>query len=135
MIAIQGSSSHRHHSAQSCLRVPITHSSHKRSTTPEYQTIMNIEDIKSAFSDGRRMSQLVVKMGFKPMVKAYVKLMHRQEKTEIVEKLKVLIKNKLWVESDIAFNPGNIKSKLKTINHGDAWINNFMFSSEDPKVI
>ena len=96
---------------------------------------MNIEDIKSAFSDGRKMSQLVVKMGFKPMVKAYVKLMHRQEKTEIVQKLKVLIKNKLWAESDIAFNPGNIKSKLKTINHGDAWINNFMFSSEDPKVI
>ena len=96
---------------------------------------MNIEDIKSAFSDGRRMSPMFVKMFFKPMLKGYVKLMHRQEKTEIVKKLKVLIKNKLWQESDIALNPGNIQSKLKTINHGDAWINNFMFSSEDPKVI
>ena len=66
------------------------------------------------------------------MLNGSVKLMEQQGKTEIQEKLKLLLKDRIWKESGVCFDSGKISSKLMTVTHGDAWINNMMFNTDDP---
>ena len=95
---------------------------------------MNHEDVKSAFGELKKMSPLFIKLFFKPMLNGSVKLMKQQGKTEIQEKLKLLLKDRIWKESGVCFDSGKISSKLMTVTHGDAWINNMMFNTDDPQV-
>ena len=98
-------------------------------------TIMNIDDVETAFMHQRHVSLSAAKMFFGPFMKGYIKLMETTDHAEATEALRECIqKKKMYERSDVMINPVNYSSKIKTVTHGDAWINNIMFTSSDPQV-
>ena len=99
------------------------------------ETIMKLEDVETAFMELRKLPLSMAKMFFGPIIKGYVRLMETTKHTEVTAKLKECISNgKVYAKADVLLNPSTIRSKIKTMTHGDAWINNMMFTSSDPQV-
>ena len=95
---------------------------------------MNLEDVETAFMELRRIPLSLAKMFFGPIIKGYVSLMETTQHTEVTAKLRECVRSgKIYARSDVLVNPSTITSKIKTMNHGDAWINNMMFTTTDPE--
>ena len=101
----------------------------------EFEQIMNLRDVESAFMDMRAVSASSVKWVYVPTLKSYVKLLKNQGKHEMAAKFKEYFEHKIWDNCQVLYSPADIKSEIKTMCHGDFWVNNMMFNSSDPKVI
>ena len=96
---------------------------------------MNLRDVESAFMDMRAVSASSVKWVYVPTLRSYVKLLKNQGKHEMAAKFKEYFEHKIWDTCQVLYSPADIKSEIKTMCHGDFWVNNMMFNSSDPKVI
>ena len=83
---------------------------------------------------GRKMDKRGIKMWFGKQLKNYVKLaqIHGLD-AAVIEKLKVAIKDTIFQRLGPIMEPESEQSILKTMTHGDVWVNNMLFSSADPE--
>ena len=100
----------------------------------EFEHIMNIRDVESAFMAMRALEVGSLKWVFNPTLKSYVKLLRNQGKQEMAAKFKEYFAHKIWDTFQVLYSPADIKSDIKTMCHGDFWVNNMMFNSSDPEV-
>ena len=95
---------------------------------------MNIEDIEEAFMKLRKIPIWSTKSFFGEFARQFPKLLKNFGGDEkLVARLKFFVKNKLFVESKRMFEPEIETSVMKTMTHGDYWVNNMLFSSSDPE--
>jgi len=95
---------------------------------------MNIEDIEEAFIKLRKIPIWTIKSFFIEFARQFPKLLKNNGGDEkLIERLKFFIKNKLFVESKRLMEPAIERSVMKTMTHGDFWVNNMLFSSADPE--
>ena len=70
------------------------------------------------------------------MIKGYVKLMETTDYDDVTSALKTCVDTgRVYQHQHVVFNPVITKSEIKTVTHGDAWINNLMFTSDNPQVV
>merc|ERR1711915_274280 len=82
---------------------------------------------------GRKHPKWAFKNWASSYVKEYITLLKNHGSEEgTIKRLKRAIKNKIYDELDNFFDPSLEKSKMKTVVHGDFWVNNILFSSDDP---
>merc|ERR1712142_9999 len=73
-----------------------------------------------------------MKSFFGQFAKQFPKLLKNYGGDEkLVERLKYFIKNKLFVQAKRLIQPELERSVLRTMTHGDYWVNNMLFSSPD----
>jgi len=101
---------------------------------PEYvESPMNIEDIENAFMKMRKQSKWYYKQMCRKSMKGYVQLAKNHGlKPETINRLKTAGKNKIIDDLETILAPELEDSKVKTMTHGDFWVNNMLFSSNDP---
>merc|ERR1712126_49905 len=101
---------------------------------PEYvESPMNIEDIENAFMKMRKQSKWTFKQMCRQSMNGYVKLARNHGlKPETITRLKTAVKNKIFDDIETILAPELEDSKVKTMTHGDFWVNNMLFSSNDP---
>merc|ERR1712209_135620 len=98
------------------------------------ETIMNVEDVETAFIIQRHVPFSSVKWSYGSMIKGYVKLMETTDHDDVTSALKKCVDTgRVYQHQHVVFNPVNTKSEIKTVTHGDAWINNLMFTSGNPQ--
>ena len=100
------------------------------------ETIMNVEDVETAFMIQRHVPFSSVKWSYGSMIKGYVKLMETTDHDDVTSALKTCVHTgRVYQHQHVVFDPVLTKSEIKTVTHGDAWINNLMFTSDNPQVV
>ena len=99
----------------------------------EFETIMNITDIEMAFVKQRAADLKVMKWVYKPVFKSYVQNLKNHGREEVALKWKDFLKDR--VADPRLFIPEQETSDIRTMLHGDFWVNNMMFNTKDPEVI
>ena len=105
----------------------------RKAKTQEFETIMNLTDIETAFVKQRAIDPKVMKWFYTPIFKSYVKNLKNHGREEVTVKWKDFLKNK--VMDPRFFIPELENSDIRTMIHGDFWVNNMMFNTSDPEVI
>ena len=104
-----------------------------KAKTPEFETIMNLTDIETAFVKQRTMDMRAFGWIYKPIFKSYVQNLRNYGREEVALKWKDFLKNR--VADPRFFIPEKETSDIRTMIHGDFWVNNMMFNTSDPEVI
>ena len=105
----------------------------RKAKPQEFETIMNITDIETAFVKQRYADTRVMKWVYKPVFKSYVQNLKNHGREEVALKWKDFLKNR--ATDPRLFIPEQETSDIRTMLHGDFWVNNMMFNTKDPEVI
>ena len=110
-----------------------------KEVTEYVDTVMNLEDVENMFMKMRKQSPWFFKASFIKYLKQYPKLLkHHGADEGLIERLKSTIKSKIFEDAKALMDPEKETSILRTMIHGDFWVNNILFSSdntEDPKQV
>ena len=98
----------------------------------EFETIMNLTDIESAFIKQRAVDMKIIGWVYKPIFKSFVQHLKNQGREDAALKWRDFFKNR--VADPRIFNAELEKSEIRTMMHGDFWVNNMMFNTKDPEV-
>ena len=107
----------------------------KNEDVPEFvDSPMNIEDVEYAFMKGKKMERWMMKSWFDKQFKQFIKLAKLSGASlEMMSKIKVALKDKIYEDMEVLIDTSKESSIIKTMTHGDFWVNNMLFSSADPE--
>ena len=109
----------------------------KKKAKPEefVETPMNLEDVENTFIKLRNVGESMMKPFFAKFHKYLLRLLkHSGCEEDLISRCGAAIKTTFWEQTRRAMaNPELETSELRTMVHGDFWVNNMMFSSEDPQ--
>ena len=98
----------------------------------EFETIMNLTDIEIAFVKLRAVNVRFMEWIYKPIFKSYVQNLKNNGHEEAALKWKDFLKNR--VTDKRIFIAEKENSVIRTMLHGDFWVNNMMFNTSDQEV-
>jgi len=91
---------------------------------------LRLAEVEEVYSKGKRQSLQKNEL-FQKLMKTLVKLAGRHGNEDMASRLKDYFK-RMWLEVPSIEDPPKEDSVFRTLVHGDAWVNNMMFSSNDP---
>ena len=109
----------------------------KNKAEPEefVQSPMNLEDVENTFIKLRNTGGSMMKPFFAKFHKYLLRLLkHSGCEEDLIARVRTALKTLFWEQAIRALAIPELEtSQLKTMVHGDFWVNNMMFSSEDPE--
>ena len=109
----------------------------KKKAKPEefVETPMNLEDVENTFIKLRNVGEAMMKPFFAKFHKYLLRLLHYSGcEEDLISRVRIALKTSFWEQTRRAMAiPEMETSQLKTMIHGDFWVNNMMFSSDDPE--
>ena len=109
----------------------------KKKVKPEefVETPMNLEDVENTFIKLRNVGVAMMKPFFTKFHKYLMRLLkHSGCEDDLISRTGAALKTSFWEQARRALAIPELEtSELKTMVHGDFWVNNMMFSSEDPQ--
>ena len=99
------------------------------------ETPMNLEDVENTFLKLTTYSESILKPFFVKFHKYLPRLLkHSGCEDDLISRVGVSSKTKFWEQMRRCYiKPAAETSRLRTMVHGDYWINNLMFSSDHPE--
>ena len=94
---------------------------------------MNLEAVENTFIKLRSVGVSMMKPFFAKFHKYLLRLLqHSGCEEDLISRVRIAIKTSFWEQTRRALaNPELETSQLRTMVHGDFWVNNMLFSSED----
>ena len=106
-----------------------------RKSVEFFETPMNLEDVENTFLKLTTYSESMLKQFFGKFHKYLLRLLkHSGCEEDLITMVEVSIKTTFWEQMRRCYiKPALETSTLRTMVHGDYWVNNLMFSSDNPE--
>ena len=106
----------------------------KAKSAVSVKTPMNLEDVENTFLKLTTYSEQMLKSFFTKFHKYLLRLLKQSGcEEDLITRVGVSIKTTFWEQMRRCYiTPALESSVLRTMVHGDFWVNNLMFSSDQP---